>query len=204
MAFQCYIPGNPDAQSVYFCHEDFPKEIYNVYLAIEFLKNEIQSITASAGINDDAISTLSTWSSSKINESFVKVEQGKGLSTNDFTNEYKQKLDSLNDTKTLVVINKAVTLHGTQTQNFTIHEDVTINLPTNLEFKRIILNLVSISENPVIITFTQNTENKRIKIAANSYNVFEIDLNRNNSIIRKFSDINAELTETEVNEGILN
>ena len=204
MAFQCYIPGNPDAQSVYFCHEDFPKEIYNVYLALEFLKNEMQSITASAGINDDVISTLSTWSSSKINESFVKVEQGKGLSTNDFTNEYKQKLDSLNDTKTLVVINKAVTLDGTQTQNLTIHEDVTINLPTNLEFKRIILNLVSISENPVIITFIQNTENKRIKIAANSYNVFEIDLNRNNSIIRKFSDINAELTETEVNEGILN
>ena len=204
MAFQCYIPGNPDAQSVSFYHEGFPKEIYNVYLAIEFLKNEIQSITASAGINDDVISTLSTWSSSKINESFVKVEQGKGLSTNDFTNEYKQKLDSLNDTKTLVVINKAVTLDGTQIQNLTIHEDVTINLPTNLEFKRIILNLVSISENPVIITFTQNTENKRIKIAANSYNVFEIDLNRNNSIIRKFSDINAELTETEVNEGILN
>ena len=204
MAFQCYIPGNPDAQSVYFCHEDFPKEIYNVYLAIEFLKNEMQSITASAGINDDAISTLSTWSSSKINESFVKVEQGKGLSTNDFTNEYKQKLDSLNDTKTLVVINKTVTLDDTQTQNLTIHEDVTINLPTNLEFKRIILNLVSISENSVIITLTQNTENKRIKIAANSYNVFEIDLNRNNSIIRKFSDINAELTETEVNEGILN
>ena len=204
MAFQCYIPGNPDAQSVYFCHEDFPKEIYNVYLAIEFLKNEMQSITASAGINDDAISTLSTWSSSKINESFVKVEQGKGLSTNDFTNEYKQKLDSLNDTKTLVVINKAVTLDDTQTQNLTIHEDITINLPTNLEFKRIILNLVSISENPVIITFIQNTENKRIKIAANSYNVFEIDLNRNNSIIRKFSDINAELTETEANEGILN
>ena len=204
MAFQCYIPGNPDAQSVSFYHEGFPKEIYNVYLAIEFLKNEMQSITASAGINDDVISTLSTWSSSKINESFVKVEQGKGLSTNDFTNEYKQKLDSLNDTKTLVVINKTVTLDDTQTQNLTIHEDVTINLPTNLEFKRIILNLVSISENPVIITFTQNTENKRIKIAANSYNVFEIDLNRNNSIIRKFSDINAELTETEVNEGILN
>ena len=68
MAFQCYIPGNPDAQSVYFCHEDFPKEIYNVYLALEFLKNEMQSITASAGINDDVISTLSTWSSSKINE----------------------------------------------------------------------------------------------------------------------------------------
>ena len=204
MAFQCYIPGNPDAQSVYFCHEDFPKEIYNVYLAIEFLKNEMQSITASAGINDDVISTLSTWSSSKINESFVKVEQGKGLSTNDFTNEYKQKLDSLNDTKTLVVIDKAVTLDDTQTQNLTIHEDITINFPTNLEFKRIILNLVSISENPVIITFTQNTENKRIKIAANSYNVFEIDLNRNNSIIRKFSDINAELTETEANEGILN
>ena len=204
MAFQCYIPGNPDAQSVYFCHEDFPKEIYNVYLALEFLKNEMQSITASAGINDDVISTLSTWSSSKINESFVKVEQGKGLSTNDFTNEYKQKLDSLNDTKTLVVIDKAVTLDDTQTQNLTIHEDVTINLPTNLEFKRITLNLVSISENPVIITFTQNTENKRIKIAANSYNVFEIDLNRNNSIIRKFSDINAELTETEANEGILN
>ena len=204
MAFQCYIPGNPDAQSVYFCHEDFPKEIYNVYLALEFLKNEMQSITASAGINDDVISTLSTWSSSKINESFVKVEQGKGLSTNDFTNEYKQKLDSLNDTKTLVVIDKTVTLDDTQTQNLTIHEDITINLPTNLEFKRIILNLVSISENPVIITFTQNTENKRIKIAANSYNVFEIDLNRNNSIIRKFSDINAELTETEVNEGILN
>ena len=204
MAFQCYIPGNPDAQSVYFCHEDFPKEIYNVYLALEFLKNEMQSITASAGINDDVISTLSTWSSSKINESFVKVEQGKGLSTNDFTNEYKQKLDSLNDTKTLVVIDKAVTLDDTQTQNLTIHEDVTINFPTNLEFKRIILNLVSISENPVIITFTQNTENKRIKIAANSYNVFEIDLNRNNSIIRKFSDINAELTETEANEGILN
>ena len=204
MAFQCYIPGNPDAQSVYFCHEDFPKEIYNVYLALEFLKNEMQSITASAGINDDVISTLSTWSSSKINESFVKVEQGKGLSTNDFTNEYKQKLDSLNDTKTLVVINKAVTLDDTQTQNLTIHEDITINFPTNLEFKRIILNLVSISENPVIITFTQNTENKRIKIAANSYNVFEIDLNRNNSIIRKFSDINAELTETEANEGILN
>ena len=204
MAFQCYIPGNPDAQSVYFCHEDFPKEIYNVYLALEFLKNEMQSITASAGINDDVISTLSTWSSSKINESFVKVEQGKGLSTNDFTNEYKQKLDSLNHTKTLVVIDKTVTLDDTQTQNLTIHEDITINLPTNLEFKRIILNLVSISENPVIITFTQNTENKRIKIAANSYNVFEIDLNRNNSIIRKFSDINAELTETEVNEGILN
>ena len=204
MAFQCYIPGNPDAQSVYFCHEDFPKEIYNVYLALEFLKNEMQSITASAGINDDVISTLSTWSSSKINESFVKVEQGKGLSTNDFTNEYKQKLDSLNDTKILVVINKAVTLDDTQTQNLTIHEDVTINLPTNLEFKRITLNLVSISENPVIITFTQNTENKRIKIAANSYNVFEIDLNRNNSIIRKFSDLNAELTETEANEGILN
>ena len=204
MAFQCYIPGNPDAQSVYFCHEDFPKEIYNVYLALEFLKNEMQSITASTGINDDAISTLSTWSSSKINESFVKVEQGKGLSTNDFTNEYKQKLDSLNDTKTLVVIDKTVTLDDTQTQNLTIHEDVTINFPTNLEFKRIILNLVSISENPVIITFTQNTENKRIKIAANSYNVFEIDLNSNNSIIRKFSDINAELTETEVNEGILN
>ena len=204
MAFQCYIPSNPDAQSVYFCHEDFPKEIYNVYLALEFLKNEMQSITASAGINDDVISTLSTWSSSKINESFVKVEQGKGLSTNDFTNEYKQKLDSLNDTKTLVVIDKAVTLDDTQTQNLTIHEDITINFPTNLEFKRIILNLVSISENPVIITFTQNTENKRIKIAANSYNVFEIDLNRNNSIIRKFSDINAELTETEVNEGILN
>ena len=204
MAFQCYIPGNPDAQSVYFCHEDFPKEIYNVYLALEFLKNEMQSITASAGINDDVISTLSTWSSSKINESFVKVEQGKGLSTNDFTNKYKQKLDSLNDTKTLVVIDKAVTLDDTQTQNLTIHEDITINFPTNLEFKRIILNLVSISENPVIITFTQNTENKRIKIAANSYNVFEIDLNRNNSIIRKFSDINAELTETEVNEGILN
>ena len=204
MAFQCYIPGNPDAQSVYFCHEDFPKEIYNVYLALEFLKNEMQSITASTGINDDVISTLSTWSSSKINESFVKVEQGKGLSTNDFTNEYKQKLDSLNDTKTLVVINKAVTLDDTQTQNLTIHEDITINFPTNLEFKRIILNLVSISENPVIITFTQNTENKRIKIAANSYNVFEIDLNRNNSIIRKFSDINAELTETEANEGILN
>ena len=204
MAFQCYIPGNPDAQSVYFCHEDFPKEIYNVYLALEFLKNEMQSITASAEINDDVISTLSTWSSSKINESFVKVEQGKGLSTNDFTNEYKQKLDSLNDTKTLVVIDKAVTLDDTQTQNLTTHEDITINFPTNLEFKRIILNLVSISENPVIITFTQNTENKRIKIAANSYNVFEIDLNRNNSIIRKFSDINAELTETEVNEGILN
>ena len=204
MAFQCYIPSNPDAQSVYFCHEDFPKEIYNVYLALEFLKNEMQSITASAGINDDVISTLSTWSSSKINESFVKVEQGKGLSTNDFTNKYKQKLDSLNDTKTLVVIDKAVTLDDTQTQNLTIHEDITINFPTNLEFKRIILNLVSISENPVIITFTQNTENKRIKIAANSYNVFEIDLNRNNSIIRKFSDINAELTETEVNEGILN
>ena len=204
MAFQCYIPGNPDAQSVYFCHEDFPKEIYNVYLALEFLKNEMQSITASAGINDDVISTLSTWSSSKINESFVKVEQGKGLSTNDFTNEYKQKFDSLNDTKTLVVIDKAVTLDDTQTQNLTIHEDITINLPTNLEFKRIILNLVSISENPVIITFIQNTENKRIKIATNSYNVFEIDLNRNNSIIRKFSDINAELTETEVNEGILN
>ena len=204
MAFQCYIPGNPDAQSVYFCHEDFPKEIYNVYLALEFLKNEMQSITASAGINDDVISTLSTWSSSKINESFVKVEQGKGLSTNDFTNEYKQKLDSLNDTKTLVVIDKAVTLDDTQTQNLTIHEDITINFPTNLEFKRIILNLVSISENPVIITFTQNTENKKIKIASNSYNVFEIDLNRNNSIIRKFSDINAELTETEANEGILN
>ena len=204
MAFQCYIPGNPDAQSVYFCHEDFPKEIYNVYLALEFLKNEMQSITASAGINDDVISTLSTWSSSKINESFVKVEQGKGLSTNDFTNEYKQKLDSLNHTKTLVVIDKTVTLDDTQTQNLTRHEDVTISLPTNLEFKRITLNLVSISENPVIITFTQNTENKRIKIAANSYNVFEIDLNRNNSIIRKFSDINAELTETEVNEGILN
>ena len=204
MAFQCYIPGNPDAQSVYFCHEDFPKEIYNVYLALEFLKNEMQSITASAGINDDVISTLSTWSSSKINESFVKVEQGKGLSTNDFTNEYKQKLNLLNDTKTLVVINKAVTLDDTQTQNLTIHEDITINFPTNLEFKRIILNLVSISENPVIITFTQNTENKRIKIAANSYNVFEIDLNRNNSIIRKFSDIDAELTETEANEGILN
>ena len=204
MAFQCYIPGNPDAQSVYFCHEDFPKEIYNVYLALEFLKNEMQSITASAGINDDVISTLSTWSSSKINESFVKVEQGKGLSTNDFTNEYKQKLDSLNDTKTLVIIDKTVTLDDTQTQNLTIHEDITINFPTNLEFKRIILNLVSISENPVIITFTQNTENKRIKIAANSYNVFEIDLNRNNSIIRKFSDINAELTETEANEGILN
>ena len=204
MAFQCYIPGNPDAQSVSFYHEGFPKEIYNVYLAIEFLKNEMQSITASAGINDDAISTLSTWSSSKINESFVKVEEGKGLSTNDFTNEYKQKLDSLNDTKTLVVINKTVTLDDTQTQNLTIHEDVTISLPTNLEFKRITLNLVSISENPVIISFTQNTENKRIKIAANSYNVFEIDLNSNNSIIRKFSDINAELTETEVNEGILN
>ena len=204
MAFQCYIPGNPDAQSVYFCHEDFPKEIYNVYLALEFLKNEMQSITASAGINDDVISTLSTWSSSKINESFVKVEQGKGLSTNDFTNEYKQKLDSLNHTKTLVVIDKTVTLDDTQTQNLTIHEDVTINFPTNLEFKRIILNLVSISENPVIITFTQNTEKKRIKIAATSYNVFEIDLNRNNSIIRKFSDINAELTETEANEGILN
>ena len=204
MAFQCYIPNNPDAQSVYFCHEDFPKEIYNVYLALEFLKNEMQSITASAGINDDVISTLSTWSSSKINESFVKVEQGKGLSTNDFTNEYKQKLDSLNHTKTLVVIDKTVTLDDTQTQNLTIHEDVTINFPTNLEFKRIILNLVSISENPVIITFTQNTEKKRIKIAATSYNVFEIDLNRNNSIIRKFSDINAELTETEANEGILN
>ena len=204
MAFQCYIPGNPDAQSVYFCHEDFPKEIYNVYLALEFLKNEMQSITASAGINDDVISTLSTWSSSKINESFVKVEQGKGLSTNDFTNEYKQKLDSLNHTKTLVVIDKTVTLDDTQTQNLTRQEDVTISLPTNLEFKRITLNLVSISENPVIITFTQNIENKRIKIAANSYNVFEIDLNRNNSIIRKFSDINAELTETEVNEGILN
>ena len=204
MAFQCYIPGNPDAQSVYFCHEDFPKEIYNVYLALEFLKNEMQSITASAGINDDVISTLSTWSSSKINESFVKVEQGKGLSTNDFTNEYKQKLDSFDHTKTLVVIDKTVTLDDTQSQYLTIHEDITINLPTNLEFKIILLNIVSTSENPVIITFTQNTENKRIKIAANSYNVFEIDLNRNNSIIRKFSDINAELTETEVNEGILN
>ena len=90
MAFQCYIPGNPDAQSVYFCHEDFPKEIYNVYLALEFLKNEMQSITASAGINDDVISTLSTWSSSKINarQAMFNISNtvGLGFATNFNTN----------------------------------------------------------------------------------------------------------------------
>ena len=38
-----YMPSNPDSQGVSFSHENFPQDIYNVYLALEFLEKEIAS-----------------------------------------------------------------------------------------------------------------------------------------------------------------
>lgn len=64
-----YIPGKPNASAVVFHSEQFPEEVSNTFLALEFLRKELKRIVISASgvtIDDNTIDNISTWSSQKI------------------------------------------------------------------------------------------------------------------------------------------
>ena len=97
MANQYYIPGQPNARSVKFVSDTFDPDITNVQLALELLQHELANLIvgAGAGIDDNNISTMFTWSSNKMVNEFVRKETGKGLSEQNFTQRYKDLLDGL-------------------------------------------------------------------------------------------------------------
>ena len=68
MANQYYIPGQPNARSVKFVSDTFDPDITNVQLALELLQHELANLIvgAGAGIDDNNISTMFTWSSNKM------------------------------------------------------------------------------------------------------------------------------------------
>lgn len=82
-----------------------------------YSKSEIDKIVgASTSIDDTTVSTLTTWSSTKTNSELnkkVSKEAGKGLSSNDYTDEEKSKLAGLNN---YVHPNDANTRHVSDSQ----------------------------------------------------------------------------------------
>ena len=97
MPNQYYLPPQGNARSVKFNSDKFDPDISNVHLALELLQNELEQIIITGGvsIDDDNISNITTYSSRKMMNTFVRLEAGKGLSTNDFTNYYKNLLDGM-------------------------------------------------------------------------------------------------------------
>lgn len=99
-----------------------------------YSKDEVDGIVRNAtSINDGSTSTTTTWSSNKINLEInkkVSKEEGKGLSTNDFTNAEKNKLSGLvnyvhpNDGNTRHVTDAQISNWNGKAESNHMHDDV--------------------------------------------------------------------------------
>ena len=103
----------------------------------------------------------------------------------------------------LVVSNNSVTMTKSDVQNITISADTTVVLPSDVTNQELYLN-VKCNTKDSILTFKNGTETTKLKLAANSYNVFQISANGSDYIIERKSTDYPELTEDEINAGISN
>lgn len=101
-----------------------------------YTKEEVNEIVSnSTSIDDEVVNLENTWSSHKINEglnSKVSKVEGKGLSTNDFTNEEKGKLSSLinyvhpNDEETRHVTDVQISNWNSKAEGNHIHNNYSL------------------------------------------------------------------------------
>lgn len=103
----------------------------------------------------------------------------------------------------LVVSNNSVTMTKSDVQNITISADTTVVLPSNVINQELYLN-AKCNTKDSILTFKNGTETTKLKLAANSYNVFQISANGSDYIIERKSTDYPELTDEEINAGISN
>lgn len=103
----------------------------------------------------------------------------------------------------LVVADNVVTMTNSDVQNITISADTTVTLPSNIINQELYLN-VRCNTKDSILTFKNGNETTKLKLAANSYNVFQISANGSDYIIERKSTDYPELTEDEINAGISN
>ena len=67
----------------------------------------------------------------------------------------------------------------------------------------IVGNYVEFVTGEIMATFKQGDVTKKFKVGADSLNEFEMLLNKEKSVIRKFSDVKVELTAEEEQGGII-
>lgn len=101
----------------------------------------------------------------------------------------------------LIVSNGVATMNDSDIQNVTLTEDSTINLPKSVNNKQIFLN-VTCNNSDMIVTFKNGSDTNKVKLAANSYNVFQISVSGTNYIIERKSTIYPTLTSEEENNGV--
>lgn len=101
----------------------------------------------------------------------------------------------------LVVSNNSVTMTKSDVQNITISADTTVTLPSNIVNQELYLN-VRCNGNDSVISFKDGIYIVKIKLKANSYNVFNISVNGEDYIIKKKSTDEAEITETDIANGV--
>lgn len=115
-------------------------------------------------------------------------------------NELNSKSGGLTK-ENLTVLNNIVTMTGSDIQNVTLSANSDIILPTNLVNKEIFLN-ISCGSSDIIITFKSGSETSMVKLALNSYNVFQLGVNGTNYIIERKSTSYPTLTSEEESGGI--
>lgn len=101
----------------------------------------------------------------------------------------------------LVVSGNVANMNDNSIQNVKLSNNSIINLPLVKNDKQITLN-VKTSSSDLILTFKSGTHNKKIKLAGNSYNVFQINVNGNDYIIERKSNIYPTLTPEEERNDI--
>lgn len=170
------------------------------------LEELIAEVKGLSGLDPDATETLLSPYEKKVNiPRKTLIEDGKiYLAKSDGT-----KIDSGTTLplgvkrEDLVVVNNAVTMTNSDVQNITISVDTTVTLPSNVINQELHLN-VKCNTKDSILTFKNGNETTKLKLAANSYNVFQISANGSDYIIERKSTDYPELTEDEINSGITN
>ncbi|MGL4655825.1 MAG: BppU family phage baseplate upper protein [Sarcina sp.] len=101
----------------------------------------------------------------------------------------------------LVPSNNVVNMTSDDVQNVTLTDSATINLPSNINSKEIFLNITCKSRS-IIVTFAHGNDTTKVKLAFESYNVFQFSANGNDYMIERKSTKYPTVTPEEEKEGV--
>lgn len=127
------------------------------------------------------------------------------LGTKDTLTLLKEKVDGMEsiERKQVEIVDGMATLGEEDYQTMKIDADTLIHLP-NISNK-IVLDIINGTKDNIVTFQTSgaNVKSIKYKLKLNSYNVFTINLNEGKLVINKESDSNAELTDEDIANGIV-
>lgn len=127
------------------------------------------------------------------------------LGTKDTLTLLKEKVDKMEsiERKQVEIVDGMATLGEEDYQTMKIDADILIHLP-NISNK-IVLDIINGTKDNIVTFQTSgaNVKSIKYKLKLDSYNVFTINLNEGKLVINKESDSNAELTDEDIANGIV-